>query len=99
VVVLDVRVSDTLRREGLAREVINRLQRARKSMDLAYEARIRIAYSASGELAEALLEHAALIAGETLALELSALGSEVAQGEKHDVDVDDEALSFWVRVA
>jgi hypothetical protein len=46
-----------------------------------------------------LLEHAALIAGETLAVEFRALGSEVAQGEKHDVDVDGEAMSFWVRVA
>jgi hypothetical protein len=67
-------------------------------MDLAYEARIHVTYTASGELALALREHAALIAGETLALELTALGAEAAQGEKHEVDIDGEALCFWVRV-
>jgi isoleucyl-tRNA synthetase len=45
VVVLDTRLDDSLRREGLAREVINRIQRARKAMDLAYEARIDVAWT------------------------------------------------------
>ncbi|HEY2735341.1 MAG TPA: DUF5915 domain-containing protein, partial [Polyangiales bacterium] len=99
VVVIDVRVNDALRREGLAREVINRLQRARKTMDLAYEARIHIAYAASGELAQALSEYTELIAGETLARELSPVGEQTVQGEKHEVDVDGEALTFWLRVA
>ena len=98
VVVLDTRVDDALRREGLAREVINRLQRARKTLDLAYEARIRVAYSASGELEQALREHAALIAGETLALEFAAAGSGGGEGEKQDVDVDGAPLTFWIDV-
>ena len=67
VVVLDTRLDDSLRREGLAREVINRIQRARKAMDLAYEARIRVTWTADGELAAAIEEHAARIGGETLA--------------------------------
>jgi isoleucyl-tRNA synthetase len=99
VVVIDVRVSDALRREGMAREVINRLQRARKTMDLAYEARIHVAYAASGELAQAIGEHAALIAGETLALELIAVGTQTVQGEKHEVDVDSHPLTLWLRVS
>jgi isoleucyl-tRNA synthetase len=96
VVVLDVRVSEVLRREGMAREVINRVQRARKTMDLAYEARIRVQYHAAGELAQALREHAALIAGETLAQELAAASG--GAGEKHEVDVDGEPFTFWVSV-
>jgi isoleucyl-tRNA synthetase len=98
VVVLDTRVDDGLRREGLAREVINRLQRARKTLDLAYEARIRIGYSASGELLQALQEHAGLIAGETLAVELAAVSGDEALGDKQEVDVDGAPLTFWVSV-
>jgi isoleucyl-tRNA synthetase len=96
VVVLDVRVNDSLRREGMAREAINRLQRARKTMDLEYEARIDVQYQAAGDLSEALAEHKALIAGETLAVEL-APGTGTS-GERHEVDVDGEPFTFWVSV-
>lgn len=72
VVVLDTQVTESLRHEGMAREVINRIQRARKNMDLAYEARIRVTYEADGALAEAIATHRENIAGETLALELTA---------------------------
>lgn len=68
VVVLDTRIDDDLRREGMAREVINRIQRARKSMDLPYEARIEVSWEAEGEVARAIEEHAERIAGETLAV-------------------------------
>ena len=67
VVVLDTRIDDDLRREGLAREVINRIQRARKTMDLPYESRIEVHWEADGELARAIEEYEARIAGETLA--------------------------------
>jgi isoleucyl-tRNA synthetase len=94
VVVLDTRVSDALKREGFAREVVNRVQRARKTMDLAFEARIQLQYRAAGELALAISEHAQWIAGETLAQSVSA--SEQGQGQEHAVDVDGEPLTFWV---
>jgi isoleucyl-tRNA synthetase len=99
VVVLDVRVSDALRREGLAREVVNRIQRARKAMNLAYEARIRIGYVAAGELGQALAENGQTVARETLALELAPRGSGDAAGEKHETDVDGEPLTFWIALA
>jgi isoleucyl-tRNA synthetase len=71
VVVLDVRITDALRRSGMAREVINRVQRARKALDLAYDARIRVRYAAEGELGAAVAEHRGAIAEETLAVELA----------------------------
>ncbi len=67
VVVLDTRIDDDLRREGMAREVINRIQRARKTMDLPYEARIEVTWKSGGEVAQAIEEYAERIAGETLA--------------------------------
>jgi isoleucyl-tRNA synthetase len=101
VVVLDTRVTDELRREGFAREVINRLQRARKTMDLAYEARIVVQYQAQGQLALAMSEHAELIASETLALKLTpseTAPSASAAGAEHAVDVDGEPLTFQISV-
>jgi isoleucyl-tRNA synthetase len=94
VVVLDTRVSDALRREGLAREVVNRIQRARKTLDLAHEARIKLRYRAEAELAAAIAEHAEYVKAETLALELTAADS--GEGELNETDVDGSALAFWV---
>jgi isoleucyl-tRNA synthetase len=95
VVVLDTRLDDSLRREGLAREVINRIQRARKTMDLAYEARIEVRWNAEGELALAIEEHAERIAGETLATGFS---RESAPGSEHDTEIDGSALSLSISV-
>ena len=96
VVVLDTRVDDSLRREGLAREVINRIQRARKSMDLAYEARIEVRWDADGELAAAIEEHAKRIASETLATGF-VRGAEAAS--EHDTDIDGNPLGLAINAA
>ena len=96
VVVLDTRVDNSLRREGMAREVVNRIQRARKSMDLAYEARIQVSWHAEGELAQAIEEHAERIASETLASGFSK--SDAARGE-HDTEIDGIALALSISPA
>ncbi|MGB5548637.1 MAG: DUF5915 domain-containing protein, partial [Polyangiales bacterium] len=96
VVVLDTRVDDSLRREGLAREVINRIQRARKSMDLAYEARIEVRWDADGELAAAIEEHAKRIASETLATGF-VRGAEAAS--EHDTEIDGNPLGLAINPA
>ncbi|MEE8556681.1 MAG: class I tRNA ligase family protein, partial [Myxococcota bacterium] len=98
VVVLDTRVTDVLRREGLAREVVNRVQRARKEMDLPYEARILVRYDTEGELAEAVLEHASWIASEILATEFQPRGAEEPQGQRHDAKVGGTPIGVWVQV-
>ncbi|MGB8221138.1 MAG: isoleucine--tRNA ligase [Polyangiales bacterium] len=94
VVVMDTRVDDSLRREGLAREVINRIQRSRKAMDLAYEARIRVTWHAEGELAEAIEEHAERIGAETLATVLERGGSAVSS--EHDTKVEGASLGLLI---
>ncbi len=94
VVVIDTRVDDSLRREGLAREVINRIQRSRKAMDLAYEARIRVTWHAEGELAEAIEEHAERIGAETLATVLERGGSTVSS--EHDTVVEGASLGLLI---
>ncbi|MGD8317498.1 MAG: isoleucine--tRNA ligase [Myxococcales bacterium] len=92
VVVLDTRLDESLRREGLAREVINRIQRARKAMDLPYEARIEVRWQASGDLADAIDEHADRIAAETLAT-----GFDRAQASsEHDTEVEGNPLGLCI---
>jgi isoleucyl-tRNA synthetase len=98
VVVLDTRLTDELKRAGLAREVVNRIQRARKDMDLPFEARIRVGYEASGELAKALEEHGARIAGEVLATELGPDAS-AAEGTEHRTEVEGEPFTFRIATA
>ncbi len=95
VVVLDTRVDDSLRREGLAREVINRIQRARKSMDLPYEARIEVRWQAAGELAKAIQEHASRIAAETLAS--SFVQGDVPATSDHHTEIDDNPLALAIQ--
>ncbi len=70
-VAIDITVSPELRREGLAREVIRRVQEARKSDGLEVTDRIRLRwFSQDPEMVAALTEHAGLIAGEVLAVEV-----------------------------
>lgn len=95
VVVMDTRITDELRRDGLAREAVNRIQRARKALDLPYEARIRVTWQADGELADAIREHAERIARETLAVEIGPGDA----GAENATDVDGAALSFRIVVA
>ena len=66
-VALDTSLTDALVREGIAREVISKLQGMRKDADLKYDARIRVRWDAGEALAAAITEHAALVAGEVLA--------------------------------
>jgi isoleucyl-tRNA synthetase len=106
-VAIDTTVTPELRREGLAREVIRLIQEARKSDGLDVSDRIALRWSArDAELAAALTEHSALIAGEVLAVEFgpaeAAGASGAAGGRPEPADVrehtDEElTLRFWLR--
>ena len=67
---LDCELTPQLIRGGYAREVVNRIQRARKEMRFNVSDRIRVAYSAEGELKEAINEMSEYIAGEVLAVKI-----------------------------
>ena len=105
-VAIDTTVTPELRREGLAREVIRLIQEARKSDGLDVTDRIALRWSArDAELAAALTEHSALIAGEVLAVEFGPgpggwSGASGDRPEPADVreHADEElALRFWLR--
>ena len=94
VMVLDMHITDALKKKGLAREAVSKFQAVRKQMDLPHEARISVGWSAEGALHEALMEHAEYVAGEILA---TTFASGDATG--NDADVDGHALRFSVQLS
>jgi isoleucyl-tRNA synthetase len=66
--VLDTAISDELKLEGLARDLVRKIQELRKQSGFAVEDRIRLFYAGDGILAEALERWRDYIANETLAV-------------------------------
>lgn len=105
---VDTRLSDELVAEGLAREVVRRVQDTRRRADFNVEDRIHLVYSATGVLADAIKRFASYIQEETLAVSLEQ--GETANGyyraeflpdadPKKDGSVRGEALTIGVKRA
>lgn len=95
-VALDVTLTDALVREGLARELVTRIQNVRKDSGLELDDRIEVTVTCDGALAEALQEHWPLISGEVLAVGGCPDPSKGAAGSA-DFDVDGAAVSIGVK--
>jgi hypothetical protein len=67
---LDTRLDEKLKKEGLAREVVNRIQALRKESDLHVSDRIVLGIDAGDSVREAIAEHEFYICKETLCKEL-----------------------------
>jgi isoleucyl-tRNA synthetase len=94
-VALNLEIDETLRIEGVARELINRLQNLRKKIGLEVSDRIEVRYH-GGEIAGEVFEKLGeLIRTETLATR-SAPG-EADWEDSVDFDVDGENIRLWVR--
>jgi isoleucyl-tRNA synthetase len=95
-VVIDTDVPPALALEGLAREMVNRIQNLRKSAGLDVSQRIELTLAAGGDLAPVLesLEMVELIKGETLCARLVAGDEGAATGRTHTASdtVDGHAL-------
>lgn len=82
VVWLDTELDDELVLEGLAREVVNRVNALRKDRGLAVDDRIHLRVAARGEALERALDaHVDLIAAETLATAVERAGGSLASEE------------------
>jgi isoleucyl-tRNA synthetase len=96
-VAIDITVGPELRREGLAREVIRRVQEARKSDGLEVTDRIRLRWSSQDpDMVATLTQHAGLIAAEVLAVEVLQVEAvpDADPARKH-VEAD-LGLTFWL---
>ena len=91
---LDCTLTPELVREGLAREVVNRIQRSRRELGLEVTDRIHVAYSGDPELEAAIAEHHGYIAGETLALRL-----EPGPADDLTAKIDGKPLHYAIAVA
>ncbi|MBI4898094.1 MAG: isoleucine--tRNA ligase [Actinobacteria bacterium] len=69
-VALDLTITDELKREGLAREVVHAVQNARKDAGLAVEDRIVLRLGGDATLLDAARAHGDYVGGETLATAL-----------------------------
>ena len=103
-VALSTAVSEQLLWEGLAREVVNRIQRARKEAGFAVADRIEAILGADGALRQALDIHAAQVAREVLADRLTVVepagvpaASADDQSYQASLDVDGDALVVRLR--
>jgi isoleucyl-tRNA synthetase len=98
-VVLDTNLDEALEHEGLARELINRIQNLRKEAGLEVSDRIALAVEcpADGKLAAALIREdlRTLVAGEVLAHSL-AVNEGQASGHRGAAEIDGEAIDLVV---
>ena len=108
-VALDLAVSAALRFEGYAREAVRLIQEARKASGLDVSDRIVVRWTtADPDLAAALDEHGAMIAGEVLAVSFGPGTGPADEGTGGGAGVDepwhehadtDLGLRFWLAVA
>lgn len=92
---LDPTVDEAQLQEGLAREVIRKVQAARKSADFNLDDRIRLELSCTGAIAEAVAAYQTMVQKETLTLEFAI--SQTPQGQyTEEVDLDGEKLGIGI---
>lgn len=97
VVALDPALSEDLRREGLAREVVNRVQRLRKEAGYDYALRIAVSLSGAPDILAAASAHRDFIAGETLARRLET-GSDLPDPDvSQRVEIDGREVVISLR--
>ncbi len=97
-VALDVTVTEELRKEGLARELVNRIQNIRKESGFEVTDRIKVEIEKKEMLVGAIEAFGGFIAQQTLAL--SVVLAEMPAGDfVVDSDIDDEPLKIAVTKA
>ncbi|MGB0454496.1 MAG: isoleucine--tRNA ligase [Bacteriovoracaceae bacterium] len=92
---LDCELNDDLVNEGLARELVNRIQKSRKDSELKVDQRINIKYSCDSKLEGILGTHKEYIMGETLALSIEKNSSD----HQFDYDVDGNNFKLSIHKA
>ncbi|MCU0799850.1 MAG: isoleucine--tRNA ligase [Candidatus Thermoplasmatota archaeon] len=94
-VLLDLEITEELWEEGIAREVVRRVQTMRKDMDLPYDAHINVAMDGERKLISAVEHFRAYIMSETLTDSL-VFGP---TGSGTEWDLDDGKLVITITVA
>lgn len=86
-VALDITVSDELRREGIARELVNRIQNIRKSQGFEITDKIDVVVTPNAATDEAVREYAYYIGRQVLAESVTI--AEIADADRTPLDMDE----------
>jgi isoleucyl-tRNA synthetase len=99
-VALDTAIDEPLRIEGLARELVNRIQRLRRELNFEISDRIRLGVFGGQDIERVVAQHGDYIAAETLAVTLET-GTAPAAGAAgaHAVDLDGVAAVITIERA
>ncbi|MDR1557100.1 MAG: isoleucine--tRNA ligase [Tannerellaceae bacterium] len=92
-VALDITLTEELCREGLARELVNRIQNLRKSKGYDITDKIKIHILSSGEMDQAICEHKEYIMNQVLAVSLKLVD---ILSEPDNLDFDDFNVSIRI---
>lgn len=95
-VALDITVTDELKREGIAREIVNRIQNIRKDKDFDITDRIKVAISANENSDAAIEEYKEYISKQVLADEIIVKNLDGAE-DAIDLDMDGYLLQVTVK--
>ena len=93
-VALDVNISEELKKEGVARELVNRIQNMRKDSGFEVTDTIDVTIQKDGIIEDAILENINYIKNETLTVKLE-LAEVVAVGT--EIEFDDVATKLFIK--
>ncbi|MFQ6047828.1 MAG: isoleucine--tRNA ligase [Phycisphaerae bacterium] len=97
VVIISTQISDALRAEGLARELVHHVQSLRKQLDLPYTARIELSLDCSDELAQICRRHADYIVRETLTTNIRYGRQPIPAAQSSRVKLGQESVTIYLR--
>ncbi|MBN1132254.1 MAG: isoleucine--tRNA ligase [Bacteroidales bacterium] len=90
-VALDIHVNEELRNEGIARELVNRIQNLRKEKGFDVTDKIEIEIEKQASINEAVLKHSDYIGSQTLAQKIL-LVDHLKEEQSHTVDLDEDNI-------
>jgi isoleucyl-tRNA synthetase len=97
VAAVDPRLSEDLIQEGLARELVNRVQRLRKEAGYEYTTRIELSVAGAQEIVDAVSAFQGLVEGETLARKV-VLGAVLDRADvTREVDIEARRVTIALR--
>jgi isoleucyl-tRNA synthetase len=91
---IDMELTPELLKEGIARDVVRRIQSLRKELDLQYDQSIDMGYDGDPEVVQAIEEHSEYIAKETLAAAMKR--GELEGGKPGEWKIQSKALNIWI---
>jgi len=98
-VALDITITDELKQEGIARELINRIQNLRKEKGFEVTDKIELSVQKHSQITDAIINNNEYICSETLAVNLN-YADVVENALKVEVDITDDIKTFvWVQKA